>query len=544
MTALPLLILIPLIAALAVLAGAPARYTSRLAAILNTVLVFMELFVYKINYTHAYHHKLFDLVPSLHLGFIYGADALSLLMVTLTALVTLSAIYVTPRVESGENGFYACLLFISAGAMGAFLSFDLFFFYMFHELALIPTFLLIGIWGHGENKVAAAWKITIYLAVGSFVLLLALIGLYLSVRPDHRTFDITELQRLAAQGGNFDPTMQNWVFPLMLAGFGILISLFPFHTWAPTAYAAAPTPAAMMHAGVLKKFGLYGLLRLAVPLLPLGMQHWMNVLLVLLVGNILYVGYVTIAQKRLDLLLGYSSVMHMGYIFLGISSLNVIGLTGAATMMFAHGLSIAVLFAVAGEIRARTGTLRMDELGGLARTAPFLALAFGLAMFASIGLPGFANFASEVLVFFGAFGYEAFGHNTVSLRHFNGHQIATVCALWGVVLSAVYMLRAYRRVFLGPLRTTAAPGDTVPIHMLTVTDPTDHRRWAMIVLVVGLIAVGVCPSMVVNPIKRVVRNGLRAPAFDESLDRAVSINLPVTTSVGVAVNAAPVVAAP
>ena len=391
------------------------------------------------------------------------------------------------------------------------MSFDLFFFYIFHELALIPTFLLIGVWGHGDNRVAAAWKITIYLAIGSFILLLALIGLYLSVPPMYRTFDITELQYLATLGDKFDPATQRWVFPLMLLGFGILISLFPFHTWAPSAYAAAPTPAAMMHAGVLKKFGLYGMLRLAVPLLPLGMQHWMNLFLVLLVGNILYVGFVTIAQKRLDLMLGYSSVMHMGYIFLGISSLNVIGLTGASMMMFAHGLSIAALFAVAGEIRARTGTLRLDELGGLARTAPFLALAFGLATFASIGLPGFANFASEVLVFFGSFGYEAFGHNTVSLSHFNGHQIATVCALWGVVMSAVYMLRAYRQVFLGTLRNTATLRNAAPIHALAVADPPGRRQFALIILLAGLIVVGFKPGMIVNPIKRGVRRGLRAP---------------------------------
>ncbi len=523
MTALPFLILIPLVAALAVLFGAPARFTSRVAAVLNVVLVFAELIVYKTHYQHAYHHKLFDLVPSIKLGFIYGADALSLMMATLTALVTVSAIYVTPKIESGENGFYSCLLFISAGCMGAFLSFDLFFFYIFHELALIPTFLLIGIWGHGENRVAAAWKITIYLAVGSFILLLALIGLYLSVAPMYRTFDITELQHLATFSDKFNPITQRWVFPLMLLGFGILISLFPFHTWAPSAYAAAPTPAAMLHAGVLKKFGLYGLLRLAVPLLPLGMQHWMNVFLVLLVGNILYVGYVTIAQKRLDMMLGYSSVMHMGYIFLGISSLNVIGLTGASMMMFAHGLSIAVLFAVAGEIRARTGTLRMDELGGLARTAPFLALAFGLATFASIGLPGFANFASEVLVFFGAFSYEA-----VSLRHVNGHQIATVCALWGVVLSAVYMLRAYRRVFLGESASTSIAGDAAPVHALTLTDPTDQRRWALVLLVVGLIAVGVHPSMIVNPIKRLMRASLTAPAAQLTVVPALPASAPLT----------------
>ena len=224
--------------------------------------------------------------------------------------------------------------------------------------------MLIGIWGHGDDRVAAAWKITIYLAVGSFILLVGLVGLYVNLPAADRTFDLT---KLAALSHPLSHQIQVWVFPLVLLGFGTLISLFPFHTWAPSAYATAPTPATMLHAGVLKKFGLYGLIRIAVPLLPDGMHHWMSVLLVLLAGNILYVGFVTIAQKRLDLMLGYSSVMHMGYIFLGISSLNLIGLTGAATLMFAHGLSIAVLFAVAGEVRARAGPRRMAALGGLAR---------------------------------------------------------------------------------------------------------------------------------------------------------------------------------
>ncbi|MEO5719365.1 MAG: proton-conducting transporter membrane subunit, partial [Chthoniobacterales bacterium] len=210
-----------------------------------------------------------------------------------------------------------------------------------------------------------------------------------------------------------------------------------------TAYASAPTPAAMLHAGVLKKFGLYGLIRIAVPLLPAGAQHWATLLLVLLVGNVIYIGLVTIAQKRLDLMLGYSSVMHMGYIFLGIASANVIGLNGAAVLMFAHGISIALLFALAGEIRRRTGTLVFADLGGLGKLMPFIGFAFGVATFASIGLPGFANFAADVMIFFGAFRVGA------EWQGFHLFQVATALALWGVVISAVYMLRAYRAIFMG-----------------------------------------------------------------------------------------------
>src|SRR4029077_6282183 len=192
------------------------------------------------------------------------------------------------------------------------------------------------------------------------------------------------------------------IYLLLLIGFGVLISLFPFHSWAPEAYASAPSPAAMLHAGVLKKFGLYGLLRLAVPLLPDGAHYWTQLLVILLLGNIIYIGLVTIAQKQLDWMLGYSSVMHMGYIFLGIASGNVLGITGAAALIFAHGLSIALLFAIAGQIQNRPGTLLFDDLGGLGKVMPFAGLAFGFATFAAIGLPGLANFASEIMIFFGA----------------------------------------------------------------------------------------------------------------------------------------------
>jgi NADH-quinone oxidoreductase subunit M len=281
---------------------------------------------------------------------------------------------------------------------------------------------------------------------------------------------------------------------LLLLGFGILISLFPFHSWAPEAYASAPPPAAMLHAGVLKKLGLYGLLRLAIPMLPDGAHYWTQLLVILLLGNIIYIGLVTIAQKQLDWMLGYSSVMHMGYVFLGIASANAIGTTGAATLIFAHGLSIALLFAMAGEVRARTGTLSFNELGGLAKVMPFAGLAFGFAAFAAIGLPGFANFASEIMIFFGAFrhGWE--------MQGFHLFQIATVLALWGVVISTVYMLRAYRATFMG----------TMPERWAKVVDLGRGLRIPVAILIAGLISVGFFPQTVVNIITPVIRTYLAA----------------------------------
>ena len=433
----------PIVSALAILCGAPARRTAFLATALTlaaTLLAYFEFDASRGGFEHVVSYPISD---AWRLNFTLGLDGLSLIMVLLTALVAFAAIWFTGPIATHEHAFHACLLLIAGGALGAFASLDLFFFYAFHELALIPTFLLIGIWGSG-NRHAAAWKITIYLATGSFILLLGLIMLYRSVPDAARSFDIRALQK-AASLGMIPTDAQGGIFLVLLVGFGILVSLFPFHTWAPEAYASAPAPVAMLHAGVLKKFGLYGLLRVAIPLLPQGAQQWTTLLLVLLLGNIIYIGLVTIAQKRLDWMLGYSSVMHIGYIFLGIASGTLLGTNGAAILIFAHGISIALLFGIAGEIRQRTGTLLLSDLGGLGKIMPRAGLAFGLATFASIGLPGFANFAGEVMVLFGAF------RNGAEPYHFHIFQITTVLALWGVVISAVYMLRAYRKVFMGAM---------------------------------------------------------------------------------------------
>src|SRR5436309_12080884 len=458
------IIFCPIVAAILIMAGAPARKTALVASGLMFVTTLFLLASFQRGQRGFQYVTSFSISPEWHLSFTTGVDGLSLVMVLLAAIVTLVAVWFAGRIDKYENAFYACLLFISGGAIGAFASIDLFFFYAFHELALIPTFLLIGIWGSG-NRVAAAWKITIYLAMGSFILLLGLILLYQSFPLASRSFDIRVLQT-AASMGQITADAQRHVYLLLLIGFGILVSLFPFHTWAPEAYAAAPAPAAMLHAGVLKKFGLYGLLRLAIPMLPEGARHWATLLIVLLLGNIIYVGLVTIAQKRLDWMLGYSSVMHMGYIFLGIASFNVLGITGAVVLMFAHGLSIALLFGLAGELRRRTGTLAFDELGGLAKVLPFAGLAFGIGVFAAIGLPGFANFAGEVMIFFGAFS------NGWEIGRLHIFQIATVLALWAVVLSTIYMLRAYRKTFMGSIREQwqklpdLRPGLRVPVTLL------------------------------------------------------------------------------
>lgn len=491
---LNILVAVPLLATVAILVGAPARATAVGSALINLILTVVAI----ANYDQAAGGFQFlstiPVLPDLKLNLAFGADGFSLLMLLLTAIVAAAAIWVAPKVENRQSLFYVGLLLITAGATGAFATTDLFFFYAFHELALIPTFLMIGIWGSGD-RFTAAWKVTVYLAVGSMVLLVGLLALYLNIPADLRTFDILELQKLA-QAGSI-PQIP-WIYLTILIGFGILISLFPFHTWAPLAYASAPAPTAMLHAGVLKKFGLYGLLRVALPLLPEAAKPWANLLLILLVGNIIYVGLVTIAQKKLDLTIGYSSVMHMGYIFLGIASMNAIGLSGAALLIFAHGLSVAALFAIAGEIRQRTKTLDYTQLGGLGKPLPFLSYTFGLAAFASIGLPGFANFASEILVFFGGFGDASSMvlTNSKCCLGLSNIQWATVAALWGVVISAVYMLRAFRAVFLGETNK----------RWTELTDLRCCLKPAIIVLLGVLLIAGFRPQPFLNLIKPTVNS--------------------------------------
>lgn len=495
MSIIEIIVLLPLLAALAVGLGSPARFTALGASVavlllsLGTALRFSTAVEGTYQFTSS--RTLLETAGFPQLSLAFGLDGMSLVLLLLSAIVLVAAILVAPK-EEAVNGsarlYYISLLLIAGGAIGAFCSTDLFFFYAFHELALIPTFLMIGFFGNGESRVRTAWTITLFLGIGSLILL---VGLLLAVfATGATTFDIPTLVTLAKTPESAMPeATQSWVFLLLLIGFGILVSLFPFHSWAAPAYAEAPTPVAMLHAGVLKKFGLYGLIRIALPLAPAGAEKWLNLLLILLIGNILYIGLVTIAQKKLDRMLGYSSVMHMGYIFLGIAAGNHLGLSGAVLLMFAHGISIALLFALCGWIREHLGTLDFDKLGGIAKPLPKLGLLFGFGVFASIGLPGFANFAAEIAIFFGAFAGES---ETMTWIRW-----ATVGALWGVVISAVYLLRAYRHIFFGPL----------PKKFATPADLGWTIRLPLLLLVGTLLAVGLAPELL-NQYIRPAINGL------------------------------------
>ncbi|MGF1678143.1 MAG: NuoM family protein [Candidatus Methylacidiphilales bacterium] len=476
-----LILFAPLLAAVGIAMGAPERKTAVWSGWVQIALALVLMVQLPSGgYAYVTEVPVFTLPEFFDINFIIGMDGINAPLVLLTALVACAAAAVVPASIQRSKEFHVMLMLIVFGATGAFISLDLFFLYIFHEVALIPTFLMIGIWGSRDRKFAAT-QMAIYLTLGSLVLLVGLLCLYFAFPPSLRSLDIRALQEALVQIGRpMDSGYQAGVLLFLLVGFGILVSLFPFHSWAPLGYASAPAPVAMLHAGVLKKFGLYGLLRLATPMLPVGIEQWSIVIQLLLLGNILWIGWVTLAQRDLDMMVGYSSVMHMGYLFLGFLSVSVIGTAGMLVLMVGHGLSAALLFATTAEIRERTGTVSFARLGGLAKKAPRLSLFFILGGLASIGLPGFANFAGEVLIFFGAWSH---------------YPVATGVALFGVILSAVYMLRAVRSVCFGEVSE-----DVAQIHDLR----PGVERWPYILLLTGLLCFGIFPGWIINMARPVI----------------------------------------
>jgi NADH-quinone oxidoreductase subunit M len=413
-------------------------------------------------------------VESLGISYHVGVDGLNVGLILMGAIVAFAAALCSWEIQTREKEFYILLLVMTGGILGAFASLDLFFFYAFHEFALVPTFIMIGVWGRGERKNYATFQITLYLSLGALIALIGLIALYLQCGAN--SFDIPQLIA-HAKTNPLATSAQNFIFPLLLFGFGILVSLWPFHSWAPLGYGSAPSPTAMLHAGVLKKFGIYGLIRIALPLLPQAAQSWANIIAWLALGNILYVGWVAMRQRNLNLLIGNSSVAHMGFIFLGIASLNLIGISGAILIMIAHGFLAALTFALSGYIYQKTGTLEIGELGGLCRKLPFIGTALLMAAMAGCGLPGFANFVGEVTVFFGA--WKIF-------------PLVTTLAIWGaLMIGAIYMTRAIRNILHGPL----------PEKFSHLADASNlWRKLPYAILLASLLIFGAWPKLLTNQI--------------------------------------------
>jgi NADH-quinone oxidoreductase subunit M len=471
----------PLALALAIGLGLPKRWSVRLAYGAFAIPALMALHAWwhfgaqAKDHGYAFVTRYSTGLDGLGIALHLGLNGISLPLFVLAGLVGLAAGLYALQSGAERLKIYAMLLLImQGGLMGVFASIDIFFLYFFHELALIPTFIMVGIWG-GRDRTYAAMKLTIYLTLGAMLSLIGLIALY--AKTGQHTFNLIALREYLALAP-LGETLQRNIAAFLLVGLGVLVSLWPLHTWAPLGYGAAPSSAAMLHAGVLKKFGLYALVQVALPLLPAGIAHWSHPLVwFAVIGNVLIVGLVTIAQKDLKQMLGYSSVMHMGYAFLGIATMSVIGSGGVVLLMVAHGLSVALLFLLATSVYHRTHTFAMDEMGGLAQKTPVLAAFFVAGTLASIGLPGFPNFWGELTIF-------------VALWKFS--PLITALAVAGVVISAIYGLRSAARVFFGPA--------TEQMTRVAMENPPADLRWSekipALVLLAALLFVGFWPKSI------------------------------------------------
>ncbi len=411
-------------------------------------------------------------IPGMGIQYQVGVDGINLTLTLLHALCSFTGVLISYRIAARVKEYYLFYLLLIGGVYGVFVSLDLFFFYFFYEMAVIPMFPLIGIWGSGE-KVYATMKLTLYLTAGAVLALVGLLAMYLVAGV--QSFDLIFLERYLVQNP-IPGDLQRILFPFLLIGFGVIAPMWPLHSWSPIGHAAAPSAVSMLHAGVLMKLGSYAILRIAVQLLPQGATLWLPWVAGISIMNILYGGFVAMAQKDIKFLIGYSSSSHMGYVLLGIACLNEVGLTGAVLLMFAHGLMTALAFASVGHVYDQTHTRIYADWGGLAKQVPFIGTIFVMAALASTGLPGFANFVAELLVFFGAW---------------ETYRWSALAAVFGIVITAFYMLRAVRTGFFGPLNPRWAG----------LQDATLFERIPYLILVTALLMVGCWPRLLTDLIR-------------------------------------------
>jgi len=422
-------------------------------------------------------------VKEFGINYYVGVDGISIPMVLLTSIVIFCGVFASWRKEKRVKEFFIWLLVLVAGVFGVFIAQDLFVFYIFFELAAIPMYLLIGIWG-STRKEYAAMKLTLYLLLGSVILVIAIIATYL--KAGIGTYSIPELASVS-----YSPGFQKFGFFLMLFGFGFLVPMWPLYKWSPDGHVAAPTAVSMLHAGVLMKLGAYGIIRVAINFFPMGAAHWSTLIAILCLANVAYGAMVAMAQTDLKFVIGFSSVSHMGYVLLGVAALNIISINGAVTQMFAHGIMTALFFTLIGWVYNQAHTREIAAFGGLAKKMPRIAIGFMIAGLASLGLPGLSGFVAEFQVFVGSFKYN---------------QPVAIVAIFGVVITAVYVLRVIRKVFFGEFNERWSD----------LEDATGVDFIPIAVLVGVIVFVGLIPAPLVN----LINNGV------------VPLMTKVTTSIG------------
>jgi NADH-quinone oxidoreductase subunit M len=432
---------------------------------------------------------------TLNIHFYVGVDGVSVAMIGLTALVVFAGIFASWDIKDLSREFFTSLILLASGVFGFFISLDLFTMFLFYELAVIPMYLLIGIWGSGPRHYSAM-KLTLMLMGGSAFIMLGLIGIYFNSAPGggQLTFDLIKISKVA-----IPLDVQNFLFPFLFVGFGVLGAMFPFHTWSPDGHASAPTAVSMLHAGVLMKLGGYGCYRVAVFLLP-GAAHaqgWIFIILATI--GVIYGALGAIWQKDLKYINAYSSVSHCALVLFAILMFNQTAMNGAILQMISHGIMTALFFALIGMIYGRTHTRYINEMGGLMKVMPFLSVAYVIGGLASLGLPGFSGFVAEMTIFIGAF------QNVDTF-----HRVATIIAASSIVVTAVYILRVVGILLLGKIKNP---------EFEELTDAKWYDKISVVSLIIGITLIGVAPLWLSDMI-----NGGLGPIITRLLAATPGIN--------------------
>jgi NADH-quinone oxidoreductase subunit M len=376
----------------------------------------------------------YNWVQGYGINFKLGVDGLSMPLVLLTSIILFSGVFVSWKLQNRAKEFFFYMLVLVGGVFGVFMTGDLFLMFLFMEMAVIPKFILINVWG-SKNKEYAAMKYTLYLLGGSAIALIGIIAVYAYAGNATGTYtmDMSILSTV-----KYDVNFQRFIFLLLMLGFGVLVPMFPLHRWTPDGHSAAPTAISMLLAGVIMKLGGYALIRIGLNFFPQGAMFWAPVIAVLATINAVYIAFVAMVQKDIKYMVANSSVSHMGYVLIGIASYNAASINGAAAQMFAHGIMAALFFTLVGLIYEKSHTRMIADFGGLAHQMPIVASAFMITGLASLGLPGTFNFIAEFSVFIGAI---------------QVYPVLTVIAIFAIVITAIYVLRVIQQVFFGPRNT-------------------------------------------------------------------------------------------
>ena len=419
-----------------------------------------------------------DWFKPLHIQLAVGVDGISVAMLILSSIILLTGSFASWKIDPMPKEFFLWLILLSTGVFGFFISIDLFTMFMFYEVALIPMYLLIGVWGSG-NKNYSAMKLTLMLMGGSAFLMLGLIGIYYhsSADPSQLTWNLLEISK----NGAISTGWQYFLFPMTFVGFGVLGAMFPFHTWSPDGHASAPTAVSMLHAGVLMKLGGYGCFRVAIYLMPQAANDLAWIFLILTGISVVYGAFSACVQTDLKYINAYSSVSHCGLVLFAILMLNTTAMTGAIMQMLSHGLMTALFFALIGMIYGRTHTRDITKMGGLMKIMPFLAVCYVIAGFASLGLPGLSGFVAEMTIFVGSFEHADMFH-----------RVFTIVACCSIVITAVYILRVVGKLLLGPVQDE---------HHFALTDAEWWERTATVTLIVSVAAIGCFPEFFADLIR-------------------------------------------